>query len=231
MLSGRTKAEFSRWPITASASILSTRRTDLDCLSAYTTAMNTQGPALVWPSVSESWIGIMGGSGANPSPDEDQPSDLRSPSDKASAGIHFHVLIVDDNESDVFLIEEAIGTTRLPLTLYVAKDGEQAVRFFDRIDADPDLPCPSLIILDINLTKKQGGEVLKHMRLSRRCADSLVIIVPTSDSAQDRAQMRNLGAGVYFHKPSAYDEFMKLGDIVKTLLSGIPPLNKSTVRN
>jgi two-component system, chemotaxis family, response regulator Rcp1 len=141
------------------------------------------------------------------------------------------VLIVDDNESDVFLIEEAIGTTRLPLTLYVAKDGEQAILFFDRTDADPDLTCPALIILDINLPKKQGGEVLKHMRLSRRCADALVIVVSTSDSAQDRAQMRNLGAEVYFHKPSAYDEFMKLGDIVKTLLSGIPPLDKSTGRN
>jgi CheY-like chemotaxis protein len=192
--------------------------------------MNTQGPALDWPSVSESWIGIMGGSGSNPSPDEDPPSALRSPSDKASGGIHFHVLIVDDNESDVFLIEEAIGATRLPLTLYVAKDGEQAIQFFDRTDAHPDLPCPTLIILDINLPKKQGGDVLKHMRLSRRCADALVIVISTSDSAQEREQMRNLGADGYFHKPSAYDEFMKLGDIVKELLNDIPPLSKSTGR-
>jgi DNA-binding response OmpR family regulator len=140
------------------------------------------------------------------------------------------VLIVDDNESDVFLIEEAIAGTRLPLTLYVAKDGEQAILFFDRTDAHPDLPCPSLIILDINLPKKQGGDVLKHMRLSRRCADALVIVVSTSDSVQDREQMRNLGADGYFRKPSAYDEFMKLGNIVKTLLSGIPPLSKSTGR-
>jgi DNA-binding response OmpR family regulator len=172
----------------------------------------------------------MGGSGSNPSPDEDPPSGLRSPSDKASGGIHFHVLIVDDNESDVFLIEEAIGATRLPLTLYVAKDGEQAIRFFDRADAHADLPCPTLIILDINLPKKQGGDVLKHMRLSRRCADALVIVVSTSDSVQDREQMRNLGADGYFHKPSAYDEFMKLGDIVKELLNDIPPLSKSTGR-
>ncbi|HEY3453192.1 MAG TPA: response regulator [Bryobacteraceae bacterium] len=140
------------------------------------------------------------------------------------------MLIVDDNESDVFLIEEAIGATRLPLTLYVAKDGEQAVGFFDRTDANPDMPCPTLIILDINLPKKQGADVLKHMRLSRRCADALVIVASTSNSVQDREQMRNLGADRYFHKPSAYDEFMKLGDIVKTLLSGTPPLGKSTGR-
>ena len=130
------------------------------------------------------------------------------------------MLIVDDNESDVFLIQEAIGATRLPLTFYVAEDGDQAVRFFDRADAQPDLPCPALIILDINLPKKQGGDVLKHMRLSRRCADALVIAVSTSDSARDREQMRNLGADGYFRKPSEYDEFMKLGDMVKALLSG-----------
>jgi two-component system, chemotaxis family, response regulator Rcp1 len=133
------------------------------------------------------------------------------------------VLIVDDNESDVFLIQEAIGATRLPLTFYVAEDGDQAVRFFDRADAHPDLPCPALIILDINLPKKQGGDVLKHMRLSRRCAAALVIAVSTSDSARDREQMRNLGADGYFRKPSEYDEFMKLGGMVKALLSGSAP--------
>jgi DNA-binding response OmpR family regulator len=140
------------------------------------------------------------------------------------------VLIVDDNESDVFLIQEAIEATRLSLTLHVAKDGEQAIRFFDRADAQADTPCPALVILDINLPKKQGGDVLKHMRLSRRCADALVIVVSTSDSMHDREQMRNLGADGYFHKPSAYEEFMKLGDVVKTLLSGISPLGKSTGR-
>ena len=44
------------------------------------------------------------------------------------------------------------------------------MRFFDRADADADMPCPALVILDINLPKKQGGEVLKHMRESRKCA-------------------------------------------------------------
>lgn len=192
--------------------------------------MNTQEPASDWPFVGESWTGIRGVSGSNPNPDEDQPSASPSPSEEAPAAPYSHVLIVDDNESDVFLIEEAIGTTRLPLTLYVAKDGEQAVRFFDRTDANPDMPCPALVILDINLPKKQGGDVLKHMRLSRRCADALVIVVSTSDSVQDREQMRNLGADGYFHKPSQYDEFMKLGDIVKSLLRGVPPLGKSTGR-
>lgn len=93
----------------------------------------------------------------------------------------------------------------------LVSDGDQAVRFFDKADADPAAPCPSLVILDINLPKKQGGEVLKHMRGSRKCGEAVVIAVSTSDSSQDRAQMKNLGANGYFRKPSAYDEFMKLG--------------------
>src|SRR5689334_5794974 len=125
--------------------------------------MNTREPALDWPSVNESWIGIMGSFGSNPNPDEDQSSALHSRSEEQSTGVRSHVLIVEDNEADVFLIEEAIGTTKLPLSLHIVNDGDQAVRFFDRVDADPAAPCPVLVILDINLPKKQGSEVLKHM--------------------------------------------------------------------
>ena len=129
------------------------------------------------------------------------------------------MLVVEDNESDVFLIEEAVDTAKLPVTVQVVKDGEQAVQFFDKADADASIPCPALVLLDINLPKKQGGDVLKHMRQSRRCATALVIVVSSSDSWRDRQQMKSLGADEYFRKPSEYDAFMKLGEMVKTLLT------------
>lgn len=127
---------------------------------------------------------------------------------------------MEDNEADVFLIREAIESKKLPVALHVVRDGEQAVRYFDRADSDLSVPCPSMVILDINLPKKQGSEVLKHMRRSRRCANALIIAVSTSDSARDREQMAELGANGYFHKPSEYAAFMKLGDVVKALLAG-----------
>jgi DNA-binding response OmpR family regulator len=127
---------------------------------------------------------------------------------------------VEDNEADVFLIREAIESKQLPVALHIVRNGEQAVRYFDKVDADLSVPCPSMIILDINLPKKQGGDVLKYMRRSRRCANALVIVVSTSDSARDREQMMELGANGYFHKPSDYAAFMKLGDVVKALLAG-----------
>jgi CheY-like chemotaxis protein len=129
------------------------------------------------------------------------------------------VLIVEDNEADVFLIREAIDNARCPVTVHVVGDGEEAVRFFDRADQDPTQPCPALVILDINLPKKQGGEVLKYLRQSRRCREALVLTVSTSESAKDREQMESYGATTYFRKPSDYEQFMRLGDIVKALLA------------
>jgi chemotaxis family two-component system response regulator Rcp1 len=173
-----------------------------------------QAPASVWPSVSESWIGITGGSGSSPNPDEELPFASRSLSEEPDAGQYRQVLIIEDNEADVFLIEEALQATRLPLIVRVIQDGEQAVNFFDRIDGDETIPRPALVILDINLPKKQGGEVLKHIRESRRCAKALVIAVSTSDAQRDRDHMTELGANGYFWKPSAYADFMKLGDLI-----------------
>lgn len=128
------------------------------------------------------------------------------------------MLVIEDNESDVFLIQEAIENANFPVAVHVVNDGEQAVRFFDLADKDITMPCPALVILDINLPKKQGGEVLKYMRQSSRSANALVVVVSTSETARDREQMEKLGANRYFRKPSGYDQFMQLGEIVKTLL-------------
>jgi len=129
------------------------------------------------------------------------------------------VLIVEDNEADVFLIREAIAGARLPLTLHVVRDGEQALRFFESAAAgDPSYSCPDLVILDINLPKKNGADVLKQMRQAGNCANARVIVVSTSQSERDREHMKMLGADHYFKKPSQFDEFMKLGDLIKELL-------------
>ena len=103
----------------------------------------------------------------------------------------------------------------------MVRDGEQAVRFIDEADTEQ-VPPPTLVVLDINLPRKQGGEVLQHMRKSRTCGEALVIAVSTSESPRDREDMTRLGAKGYFHKPSEYSDFMKLGDLIRELL-GNPP--------
>jgi DNA-binding response OmpR family regulator len=127
------------------------------------------------------------------------------------------ILIVEDNSADVYLIRAALQQAGIEAQVHVAKDGEQAMRFFDEADGSPERPCPSVVILDINLPKKHGGEVLEYMR-GKKCAGSLVVAVSTSDSARDREEMARLGADRYFRKPSEYGEFMKLGGVVRELL-------------
>jgi DNA-binding response OmpR family regulator len=170
------------------------------------------------PSVNGLWTNIKGAYGLTPSPEEGLPSVLLSPAEEVPSGLRDHILVVEDNEADVFLIQEAVKAINLPITIHVVADGEQAVRFFDEADSDAEAPCPAIVILDINLPRKQGDEVLKHMRMSRRCGGALVIAVSTSDSARDRESMKKLGANVYFQKPSDYAEFMKLGDAIRDLL-------------
>jgi DNA-binding NarL/FixJ family response regulator len=74
------------------------------------------------------------------------------------------------------------------------------------------------VILDINLPKKPGREVLQQMRQSPRCADAAVLVVTSSDSEKDRDEMGKFVVKGYFRKPSDYDRFMKLGGLVKELL-------------
>ena len=192
-------------------------------LSGYTRPVNTLEPESASRSASELWSDILEGSGSSPSPDEDQPSASRSPSEQTPSGEQHYILIVEDNEADAFLIEEAIRTIQLSVTIRIAGNGEQAIRIFDEVDENIGAAAPHLIILDINLPRKSGHEVLKHMRRSARCAKAHVIVVSSSDSARDRSRMAELGAEAYFRKPSEYAGFLKLGDLVSSVLQSIPP--------
>jgi chemotaxis family two-component system response regulator Rcp1 len=133
--------------------------------------------------------------------------------------------VVEDNRADVFLIRESIETAHIDADLHVVQDGDKAIRFFEQADRDAAAPCPALVILDINLPKRPGREVLQQMRLSPRCAQAAVLVVTSSDSERDRDEMRSFGVKGYFRKPSSYDGFMKLGDVVKELLDA-PPGNE-----
>jgi len=120
----------------------------------------------------------------------------------------------------VFLIEKALKATGRAFTWEVLRSGDAAIRFFEHADTDASKPCPDVVILDINLPREPGSVVLKKMRASVRCARARVIAVSTSDAPRDREQMTELGADSYFRKPSEFDEFMKLGDLVVRVLGG-----------
>jgi len=124
---------------------------------------------------------------------------------------------VEDSKADLFLIREAITASKIDAALHIVYDGNQAIDFIDQVDV-ASVPCPDLVLLDLNLPKKDGTEVLRHMRASSACKNALVLIVSSSDSESDREAAKTLGFIGYFRKPSAYAEFMKLGPIVREML-------------
>ena len=129
-----------------------------------------------------------------------------------------NILLIEDAEPDVFLVREALKTAGLNFELSVLDDGEKAIEFIDRLDANHADDCPQLVLLDLNLPKRSGDQILDYMRHSQRCKDIPVVVVTSSDSPRDRAAAARLGATRYFRKPSRLDEFMQLGPIVRELV-------------
>jgi len=134
-------------------------------------------------------------------------------------GPRFNIILVEDAEPDVLLVREALEQSGLEFELRVFDDGEQGVAFVDTMDRDKTLIRPHLFLLDLNLPKKTGGEILERVRQSPRCGQIPVVILTSSDSQRDKAQAANLKATGYFRKPSRLDEFMKLGPYVRDLLT------------
>jgi CheY-like chemotaxis protein len=115
------------------------------------------------------------------------------------------------------MVREVIQTEELPLEIHIVADGQLAIDFIARAEESPDAPCPHVLLVDLNLPKRDGFEVLRRLRASGRCKDIPVLVITSSDSPSDLTQAASLGAG-YFRKPPSYDEFLKLGGVLRQVL-------------
>lgn len=131
------------------------------------------------------------------------------------------LLIVEDNRADIFLIKRAIQAYAIRVQVHVCMDGEEALRYIERAEADPAVACPDLLLLDLNLPKKSGSEVLEHVKKAPRWSAIPVIIITSSDAAEDRRKTAELGVTLYFRKPASYPEFLRIGEILREYL---PPV-------
>jgi len=130
-----------------------------------------------------------------------------------------HLLLVEDNPADAHLVSEALSEVHLDCELSLARDGAQAIEFIERLDSDPSLAPPDLVLLDLNLPKVNGEEVLKHVKASAACRTSKVLIMSSSDAPADKQRAIDLGATDYFRKPSSLDQFMELGFRIQEILA------------
>jgi CheY-like chemotaxis protein len=130
------------------------------------------------------------------------------------------ILLAEDNPGDVFLIRRALGKHGLEdIELTVVEDGQAALRYIERVDADDLLVAPDLALLDLNLPRATGSRILTKIRQSRRCSGIPIIIVTSSDSPLDRDSAAQLGATGYFQKPGDLATFMQLGRLVRDALA------------
>jgi DNA-binding response OmpR family regulator len=132
-----------------------------------------------------------------------------------------NLLLAEDNLPDALLVREAIRMENLPLQVHIASDGEQAIEFIARAERDSEAPCPHFLLLDLNLPRVDGFDVLRRLRASDKYKAIPVLIISSSDSPADRSRAASLGAG-YFRKPPSYDEFLKLGAVLRQLLEDNP---------
>ena len=126
------------------------------------------------------------------------------------------VLVADDNPSDVYLIREALRAHGVDCMLRVASNGEDALGII--FGEAPGTGSINLIILDLNLPRHDGIEILQKLRQSAWLEHIPVVVLTSSDSPRDRLMANELGATRYLHKPSSLEEFLGLGAIFKELL-------------
>jgi two-component system, chemotaxis family, response regulator Rcp1 len=132
------------------------------------------------------------------------------------------VLIAEDNPADVGLIRLALQKHGVESELHVIPDGEAAVRFIESVESDATADCPQLAIVDLNLPRLGGDEILRRVRSSKKWQQVPVIVMSSSLSSRDRNQALERGADAYFPKPSDLEQFLMLGELVK---SKLPPSN------
>jgi chemotaxis family two-component system response regulator Rcp1 len=120
----------------------------------------------------------------------------------------FDVLLVEDSPGDVRLTREAFKNAEVHINLHVASDGVEAMDFLRRVGRNVDVPRPDLILLDLNLPKKSGREVLKEIKDDPILMSIPVVILTTSASEQDVLRSYLLHANCFITKPMDLDGFL-----------------------
>ncbi len=125
------------------------------------------------------------------------------------------ILLVEDNPGDIRLTQEALKESNSPILLDVVTDGEQAIDFLFRRNKFSESVRPNIILLDINLPKKNGIEVLKEIKSNDSLKKIPVIMLTTSDADHDITKAYSLYANSYIIKPVDFDDFARVIKLIE----------------
>ena len=124
------------------------------------------------------------------------------------------VLLIEDDPGDVLMTREAFAQYRIRNELHVVGDGEQAMRFLRKDGEYADAPRPGLILLDLNLPRRNGHEVLTELKADPDLLSIPVVVLTTSQAEEDILRSYSLHANAYISKPVDFERFI---DVVRQI--------------
>jgi len=211
-------------PITELASTRSTTVKFSACSSDSIRRESTQEAASASQFATGFWSSITAGFGWNHAPEPGQPSDSPYPAgsdeelgDKKDVSARkIRVLLIEDNPIDQFVITEVVKTCGFVSEIQFARDGEAALSLLKGFHESGEYP--SLILLDLNLPKISGSEILHYIRSNSRYCRIPVVIVTSSDAPRDVAAIAEAGASAYFLKPTRLENYGTLREVIRDVL-------------
>jgi CheY-like chemotaxis protein len=126
------------------------------------------------------------------------------------AGQPIEVLLVEDDPGDVLLIQEAFADNKLVNNLNIVNDGEQALAYLRREGDYAEATRPDLVLLDLNLPRKDGREVLQEVKTDESLCTIPVVVLTTSEAEEDVLRSYQLHANAYVPKPVDFDRFVSI---------------------
>jgi CheY-like chemotaxis protein len=124
------------------------------------------------------------------------------------------VLLVEDDDGDVLMTREAFEHHKIRNKLHVVRDGEEALQFLRREGEYADAPRPGLILLDLNLPRRDGREVLAELKADAELRVIPVVVLTTSEAEEDILRSYTLHANAYVSKPVDFDRFI---DVIRQI--------------
>jgi len=134
------------------------------------------------------------------------------------------ILLVEDNPADVRLTQEAMRESKLMNRLHVASDGVEALAYLKKEGQYSNANRPDLILLDLNLPKKDGRELLADIKSDENLKSIPVVVLTTSEAHTDIVKSYNLHANCYITKPVELEKFMKIVRVIENFWFGIVKL-------
>jgi len=129
------------------------------------------------------------------------------------------ILVIEDNGSDVFLLDRALKKQDFQFELVHLVSGGEALAFIRRQGAYADAETPSLILVDLNLSKYTGEDILREIRSASHLNGVPVCVWSSSRSRRDETLLKDLGVTQFITKPSGLGQFMEIGRTLKDLLA------------